>query len=183
MNIVIMRTWGWILRHHSRILPTEGDRGKWRTRNEIGFLGAKNQAVLLNWKLIYRKYRYDISIVKIYIYILNSLREYYQSSLSRYFKVVISSCNFKKYMICIVKEDSHIFQRGENTHTHPHTLHLLGRGSSASGCTALLLRVRYFPVIVWENLGSLQSPGSSFHIGEIKDITLVTKMFPFHKPL
>ena len=88
-------------------------------------------------------------------------------------------------MICIVKEDSHIFQRGKHTHTyththtHTHTLHLLGRGNNTSGCTALLLLVRYFPVIVWENFGSLQSPGSSFHIGEIKDITLVIKNVPF----
>ena len=116
-----MRTWGWIFRHHSSILPTEGDRGKWRTRNEIGFLGAKNQAVLLNWILIYRKYRYDISIVKnIHIYFFKLLKGILPK-LSRYFKVVISSCNFKNYMICIVKEDSHIFQRGKHTHTYIHT--------------------------------------------------------------
>ena len=37
----------------------------------------------------------------------------------------------------------------------------------------------YLAVIVWENFGSLQSPGSSFHIGEIKDITLVIKNVSF----
>lgn len=77
-------------------------------------------------------------------------------------------------MLCIVRENSHIFQRGEKN-----TLHQLGTGNNVSGYTVLLPLIRYLLGIVWENLGSLQSPGSSFHIGEIKDITLVIKNVPF----